>query len=234
MQHLFDTTYEVETPEAIDLSAKIAGPAPRALAYTIDLSIRLLALLLILAVLAFLGEVGWGVFFILSFAMEWFYPVLFEVLRQGQTPGKKMLGIAVVNDDLTPVTWSTSITRNLLRAIDILPFAYALGIITMACTQHFQRLGDLAAGSVVIYRKKYTTVTNLPPVKPSPPPIPLSIEDQLAITSFTQRHQEISSARQQELAAILQPLINQNKKDQHNNPVIHLHAVGNWLLGKRE
>ena len=121
MPSSIDTVYDVETPEAIDLTANLAGPLARTLAYSIDLCIRTGVSTVAIIILAFMNEAGWGVFLIVSFLLEWFYPVLFEVLRQGQTPGKKWLGLAVVNDDLTPITWSSSIIRNLLRAVDILP-----------------------------------------------------------------------------------------------------------------
>ena len=225
----YDTSYDVETPEAIDLSAQVVGPVPRVLAYSIDLAIRLVVLMLLTALFAFLGEAGWGLFMIFSFLFEWFYPVLFEVLRGGQTPGKKMLQIAVVNDDLTPVTWSTSIIRNLLRAVDMLPFAYVLGLVSMTCTQHFQRLGDLAAGSIVVHRRTTSKVFSLPQVKPQPAAMPLTLEDQLAIAGFTRRHDQISESRQQELADILEPLTGKKQRE----GVYYLQGIGAWLLGKR-
>lgn len=230
MHKPFDTSYEVETPEAIDLIAQVAGPVPRVLAYTIDLSIRLLILCILSVVLAFMGDAGWGGFMIFSFLFEWFYPVLYEVLRQGQTPGKKILGIAVVNDDLTPTTWSTSIIRNLLRAVDALPFAYVIGLISMTCTQNFQRLGDLAAGSIVIHRRETPKSINLPKVKSHPPAAQLTLEDQMAIARYTRRHEEISEARQEELANILEPLTGKKQKE----GVAYLHGIGAWLLGHRE
>lgn len=228
---MLDTSYHVETPEAIDLTAQLAGPIPRILAFTIDVSIRGLVLLLLMMVLAFMGSAGWGVFLVLLFLTEWFYPVLFEVLRNGQTPGKKSLRIAVVNDDLTPVTWSTSLVRNLLRAADILPFAYVLGLVSICTTRHFQRFGDLAAGSVVIHRRDADNKTvELPNVKSVPPPIPLGIEDQVAITGYLRRHNQLSDARKQELADILVDMT--GKKGPA--AVTYLQGVGSWLSGDRK
>ena len=229
MHPQLDTAYDVETPEAIDLCAQLAGPLPRILAYLTDFCIRGVVLIVAMTILAFLGKAGWGVFLIISFALEWFYPVFFEVLRRGQTPGKKILQIAVVNDDLTPVTWNASLIRNLLRAADVLPFGYLLGVVSVTCSQYFQRLGDFAAGTVVIYRKKAPHSVALPKVPPVAPAAGLlSFDDQLMIASFTRRHDQISPARQQELAEILAPLTHKQGED----AVAYLHSIGVWLLGK--
>lgn len=224
-----DTVYDVETPEAIDLTANLAGPLSRVLAYSLDLCVRSGVLTVATIILAFMNEAGWGVFLILSFLMEWFYPVLFEVLRQGQTPGKKWMGLAVVNDDLTPVTWSSSIIRNLLRAVDILPFAYCLGLVSMTCSKHFQRLGDFAAGTVVVYRKKNKIDEQLPDGEAMAPPVGLSIDDHLAIANFTRRHDQISLARQAELANLLEPVT--QLRDE--KAVKRLYGIGLWLLGAK-
>ncbi len=228
---MLDTSYHVETPEAIDLTAQLAGPVPRILAYTLDFTLRAVILGLVLIVLAFLGEAGWGIYFILMFIFEWFYPVLFEVLRQGQTPGKKAMEIAVVNDDLTPVTWSTSLIRNLLRAADMLPACYVLGLFAMCSTRHFQRMGDLAAGSVVVHRRVTKKQGNeLPEVTAYPPPVALTLEDQVALTGYAQRHGQLSTGRKQELAEILQDVTQKKGPD----AVMYLQGVGNWLLGNRK
>lgn len=231
MHKLLDTSYHVETPEAIDLSAQLAGPVPRALAYAIDLGIRFIVLALLMIMLAFMGVAGWGVFLIMMFVFEWFYPVYFEVLKAGQTPGKKRMNIAVVNDDLTPVTWSTSLIRNLLRAADALPNFYMLGFTSMCVSKHFQRFGDLAAGSLVIHRRDAEVVVNsLPDVTAYPPPVALDIEDQVAFTGFAQRQAQLSEGRKQELANILSDMTGKTGQ----SSVDYVQGVGNWLLGSRQ
>ena len=152
-----DTIYLVETPEGIDLQAELAGPIVRSLAYAIDLTIRAFALGIISIVLAFAGNIGIGIILLISFILEWFYPVFFEIYNNGQTIGKKMMGLTVVNDDLTAINWGSSLIRNLLRFADFFPFAYLCGFISMILTNKFQRLGDLAAGSLVIYKQKTIT-----------------------------------------------------------------------------
>lgn len=100
---VLDTHYHVETPEGIDLLLRPAGVVPRALAYTIDLCIRGLIMLVLMLGLAFLGKLGAGLGLLLTFIMTWWYMVLFEVLNQGRSPGKQMMGLRVVHDDGTPV-----------------------------------------------------------------------------------------------------------------------------------
>jgi len=224
-----DTTYLVETPEGIDLEAQLAGPVPRVLAYTIDLIFRAIVLTVLSMILLFFDRMGAGIFLVISFLFEWFYPVFFEIYRQGQTPGKRRMGLVVVNDDLTPVTWDASMTRNLLRTADFLPFAYLLGIISICVSKHFQRLGDIAAGTIVIHKKKVEDVVALPECEAVMAPFMLELEDQVALINFTQRHTQLTEARQQELADILKDITRQKPE----NAVSYLHGISVWLLGTK-
>jgi uncharacterized RDD family membrane protein YckC len=225
-----DTLYQVETPEGIDLHADIAGPVPRALAYAIDVGLRTAALMILGIVFMFLpGYSGQGLLLLLMFLLEWFYPVLFEVYRNGQTPGKKWLGLAVVNDDLTPVLWSASLVRNLLRAVDFLPLAYLGGLCSMVLNGRFQRLGDLAAGTLVVHRPPARAAGTLPECKPRAPFAALALDDQIALIDFAQRHGEISAERQRELANILSEMTGQRDAA----AVEHLRGIGAWLAGAR-
>ncbi len=226
---LLDTRYRVETPEGIDLEAQLAGPVPRILAYAIDLSVRTVALMIAAGVLGALGEVGNGIMLVLAFLLEWFYPVVFEVLNRGQTPGKQVIGIMAVNDDLTPVNWNTSLLRNVLRAADFLPLFYLGGLLSMVIDARFRRLGDLTAGTLVIHRERRGEELSLPPVPPRAPAIALDLDDQIAVIAFTQRHQQLSDSRQRELAGLLEPLTGTSGAD----AVQYLHSVGGWLLGDR-
>lgn len=223
---VLDTRYQVETPEGIDLHAQVAGPVPRILAYLMDVMLRGVVLFALSLVLYAAGNAGAGLLLVLAFLLEWFYPVLFEVYAGGQTPGKKAMQLTVVNDDLTPVNWSTSMVRNLLRAADFCPFAYFLGLLCMTLSRHFQRLGDLAAGTLVIHQEQEMACLSLPDIPPRTPPVPLSLEDQVAVISFTQRHQQLTRSRQQELAAIVQDLMQSDRE----HVVEHLQGMGCWLL----
>jgi uncharacterized RDD family membrane protein YckC len=198
-----DTRYQVETPEGIDLPLRPAGLMVRALAFAIDLGLRGLIVGLLFIVLAFLGKLGAGLGSILLFVVSWWYMVLFEVLNQGRSPGKQWMGLRVVQDDGTPIGWSASLLRNLLRFVDMLPFGYFLGAIS--CLQHptFKRLGDLAAGTLVIYREQALARPQLPAVQPRRPAFALTLTEQRAILGFAERQGELSAARVKELAAIL-------------------------------
>jgi len=198
-----DTRYQVETPEGIDLPLRPAGLMVRALAFAIDLGLRGLIVGLLFIVLAFLGKLGAGLGSILLFVVSWWYMVLFEVLNQGRSPGKQWMGLRVVQDDGTPIGWSASLLRNLLRFVDMLPFGYFLGAIS--CLQHptFKRLGDLAAGTLVIYREQPLARPQLPAVQPRRPAFALTLTEQRAILGFAERQGELSEARVKELAAIL-------------------------------
>lgn len=198
-----DTRYRVETPEGIDLILRPASLVPRALAFAIDLAIRGLVLLVMFVVLALLGQFGMGLGAILLFLVTWWYMVLFEVLNQGRSPGKQLLGLRVVHDDGTPVGWAASLTRNLLRFVDILPFGYTLGILSCLSHPAFKRLGDLAAGTLVVYRDEFPARPQLPEAAPLRAPFPLSLAEQRALLGFAERQAGLSSARRAELAALL-------------------------------
>ena len=228
---MLDTRYRVEIPGGIHLEAQVVGPIPRIFAFAIDLIIRgvILAVLSIASIPLGIGGVGGGFFLIILFVIEWLYPVLFELLARGQTPGKKLLGIAVVNDDLSPVTLGTSLIRNLLRTVDFLPLFYLAGIVTMLTNRRFQRLGDLAAGTLVISISKSAQTAAVEDILPLAPATRLSRSEQTSIVEFLQRSSQLSQPRQQELAAILEGITHQKGED----GVERLRRHGAWYLGIR-
>ena len=140
---MLDTGRRVATPEGIELSLRLAGPVARALAWTLDLMIRLAILFAAALSLSQLGNFGAGLFFLGWFLLEWLFPAACEVYWRGATPGKKLFGLMVLHDDGTPVRWPAALTRNLLRAIDFLPMLYATGLVAMLMNRDFKRLGDL-------------------------------------------------------------------------------------------
>ncbi|MCF5284466.1 RDD family protein, partial [Pseudomonas syringae] len=129
-----DTRIEIETPEGIDMLLRPAGLVSRALAFGIDFAIRAALVGLLFVLLQLLDKLGMGLAALVFFLVNWWYMVLFEVLNQGRTPGKRLLGLRVVHDDGTPIDWSSSLIRNLLRFVDMLPLGYGLGAIT--CLNH--------------------------------------------------------------------------------------------------
>ena len=222
---MIDTIRKFEVPEGVDLELRLAGPIIRINAWLIDFIIRTAIQLATYFFLLWLGKIGWGIMLLVIFVIEWFYPVLFEIY-QGATPGKKTLNLYVCHDDGTPVNWQSSMLRNLLRVADFLPFAYALGLLTMLTNRDFKRLGDLAAGTVVVYRNDKTSNITIPPVNPNPLPVPLTLTEQRAILDFAERHEFLSIPRRQELANILSTLT--GKKDDAS--VKELYQYANWLL----
>ena len=222
-----DTRYQVETPEGIDLPLRPAGLMVRSLAFGIDLGIRGAILGVLFLVLAFLGQLGMGLGSLLMFAVSWWYMVLFEVLHQGRSPGKQWMGLRVIHDDGTPIGWSASLLRNLLRFVDLLPFGYGFGAIS--CLQHptFKRLGDIAAGTLVVYSERPLARPQLPDALPRSSPAPLNLGEQRALLAFAERQAELSPARVNELAALLaQPLRISAPK-----AVSELNGIARGLLG---
>jgi uncharacterized RDD family membrane protein YckC len=198
-----DTRQRVETPEGIDLSLRPAGLVIRSLAFAIDLLVRGVLLIGLLLLLDALGEIGLGAGALLLFLVNWWYMVLFEVLNQGRSPGKQLLKLRVVLDDGTAIGWSASMIRNLLRFVDMLPVGYCLGALWCLHEPWFRRLGDLAAGTLVVYQDRPRAQ---PPRLASTPlvaPFRLEQADQRAILGFAERRSTLSDARADELANLL-------------------------------
>jgi len=226
---LLDNHCSVETPEGIDFVQTMAGPVPRILAYLIDFGWRGLVYVVLAVIAEFLGGLGTGLFLIFTFLLEWFYPVFFEVFKGGQTPGKKSMGLRVVNEDFTPIGWSASVIRNLLRAADFLPLFYVAGLVSMVLTGRFQRLGDLAAGSLVVYVDSQPSFKIDDTIKPIMPQQALTREERQGIISLTVRSGSISQSRQEELAGLLAPLTGE-----HGGASLkRLKGMGAWLLGRK-
>lgn len=203
-----DTRFRVETPEGIELALSVAGIVPRGLAFLVDASIRsVIYSAAAFGLILWLGDASTGPIFLVLFVTEWFYPVAFEVLWGGRTPGKAGLGLCVVHQDGTPVRLPASLLRNLLVAADFLPLAYGFGIVSMLCDRHFRRLGDLAAGTLVIHAAKTGPLAQIGiDATPAPPPVALDSEGQRAVIAFAERAPNLTAARADELAGLAAPL----------------------------
>ena len=205
---VLDTTRRVATPEGIELTLRLAGPVPRAIAWAIDLAIRGAILFAVSMLAGWLGAAGMGVILLTAFFVEWLLPAWFEASWNGQTPGKRAMGIAVLNDDGTPLRWPGALTRNLLRAVDFLPLLYGVGLVAMLANRDFKRLGDLAAGTVVVYANdKVVIERNIPDAAPIVPPIPLDLEEQRALLELAERSSSLTQERFEELAELPRPLV---------------------------
>lgn len=202
----------ISTPEGVDLELQVAGPLVRAIAFLFDTSFKLVIQLTCYYLLKQLGGSGLGLFMLVIFSLDWLYSVMFEVLWRGKTPGKAIMGIQVIHEDGTPVSWSASMLRNLIRFIDLLPFAYQVGLITMLLTRHFKRLGDLVAGTLVVYNEVQAEAYDLKVVpqanmNPKVPPMPMSPDEQLAIIHFDELSYRISESRACEIANTLSDVV---------------------------
>jgi uncharacterized RDD family membrane protein YckC len=229
---MIDTIHTVQTPEGVDLSLPVAGPVPRALAYALDVAIQSAGLAGVQTVLFAAGGSGFalGLSAIAAFLVNWFYAVCFEVLSHGQTPGKRIVGLRVVQENGTPIGWPASVLRNFLRVADFLPLLYLAGITSMCLDASFRRLGDLAAGTLVVHaeqRQRRARDAGIPiEERPVPPPLPLTLEEQGAVIAFAERAPLLSSARTHELAAIPAALT------RGAEPRARLLAMAAWLLGR--
>ncbi len=227
---MLDTTRRVATPEGIELTLRLAGPVPRALAWSVDFLLRVAVVLLVWMLAAYFGRAGWGLVLIAAFFVEWLLPAVFEARWGGQTPGKRLFGIAVLNDDGTPVRWPGALTRNLLRAVDFLPFLYGIGLSAMLLNRDFKRLGDLAAGTVVVYQAdKVATTRSIPPAPPQPPPLSLSPEEQRAVLELAERSSSFTRERFEELAELPTPLVGRAVRDAAATRML---GIANYLAGK--
>lgn len=227
---MLDTRLGVETPEGVLLELRPAGLVPRFAAFAIDLVIRFVVYLILSMTLGFAGEFGFGFLLIGMFLIEWFYPVAFEVWRRGATPGKRVMGIAVVEDNGLPVTFASSVVRNLLRFVDFLPFLYGVAVVSMVLTRDFKRLGDLAAGTRVVYVDPPARRRILPDVPPTAPARIPRPEVQQAMIELAERSARLTPERLRELCELAGRAIGLRGHDISESRIF---AIAAWLLGRR-
>jgi uncharacterized membrane protein SpoIIM required for sporulation/uncharacterized RDD family membrane protein YckC len=158
-----DRQLEMETPEHVAIGFDLAGPGSRFAAFLIDgiiVTVALIGLLIAMLMLALVvpapvGMVTFAVGMLLAFALFWGYFVFFEGFREGQTPGKRRLGLRVVQDGGYPLTLRGAAVRNLLRIVDIQPLpSWLLGGAFIMLHPRAQRLGDIAAGTIVVRERR--------------------------------------------------------------------------------
>ncbi len=149
-----DATVRLMTPERIVFDYPLGGPFRRFTAYLVDLC--LLTLLVVGTTMVSLTmsqgtASGWGLALIAYFLLSWGYGAFCEGIFNGQTLGKRALGLRVVSERGVPITGAQAILRNLVGAVDgLLPFSFMIGLSSMLLSRRFQRMGDLAAGTMVI------------------------------------------------------------------------------------
>jgi uncharacterized RDD family membrane protein YckC len=209
-----DSSLGVETPEGIEFVLYPAGFLIRSCAWGIDALIQGALTLTLVILLNALGDFfGLWLLLILMFALDWFYHAAFEVFRKGQSPGKQIMGIRVVNSDGSPVSPGASFLRNLMRFADTFMFLYLIAFLSMAVSPGFRRFGDWAGNTLVVYTEKALSpgrftapilrrpgipwLGNIPAIVPSRR---LSYQEKQGILMFARRYPILGKARADEIA----------------------------------
>lgn len=210
-----DDRITIATPEGVDLELTLAGVGSRFVSALVDFMLQIVLLVGVSGVGAAVGAFGNGygsvVVLLASFLVFAAYDVLFEVFAGGRTPGKRLNGLRVVLVDGSPVTFFTSAVRNVLRLVDILPGMYLVGIVTILVTRQNQRLGDVAAGTLVVReRTQQPSLRELRTTQPQPVPAAYAWDvtavsgDELAtVRSFLARRSDLTLEARYRLAADL-------------------------------
>jgi len=229
---VLDTVVAAETPEGILLELRPAGVTPRLYAFLLDWMIRLFLMYAGWMAAAVLGGLGIAFALILVFALEWLYPVVFELTPSGATPGKRTFRLKVVMDNGLPVTAAAAVTRNVLRVADFLPFVYGFGIVSVLLRRDCKRIGDIAAGTIVVYDRGTDAPSPVEGVEPIAPAIQLAPADQAAVIAFAARAPRLTAERLDELAALAAPASGDSGR---SGPEVTRRVLGvaQWVLGRR-
>ncbi len=245
-----DTTVDIITPENIAFNYRTAGPFRRFWAFLIDLCL-IVVILVVLVVLLFLvmyllslfaiftgsfqavmamGATLWAIIVVSGFVLFWFYGGLFETYMNGQTPGKRMLGIRVLTTEGKPINGLQAVLRTVLRLVESWPWlslhaldqfysepfvvgllivpTFIVGIVAMASNRRFQRVGDLVCGTMVVMEERHwlTGVAQVEdPRAPKlaeylPPKFEVSRSLARALATYVERRRYFSIPRRREIA----------------------------------
>ena len=208
--------------EGIDLDLVLAGIGSRGAAVMLDSVVQVVALIVIGFVSVQFGDAGAALFAIGVFGIVFGYPILMEAFAGGRTIGKMAVGIAVARTDGTPVTFLAATIRNVVRVIDLLPGVYTVGLISLLVTKRCQRLGDLAAGTIVVRPVRRTAPVGYDAgfgtglgggsarVLPEAPPeiatwdtSTLSLDEVAAVRAFLGRRHELAIGHRAQIAQTL-------------------------------
>lgn len=175
---LSDDYLSIETPENVAFGYTVAGLGSRFLAAVVDTLIILVLQILVNVTVVLIAvnvfrirlsadeldqSLAWllAVMGLLAFAFFWGFYIFFELLWNGQSPGKRLVGLRVIRKDGTPITLTESFVRNLVRLIDFLPAYYGVGVVAMFIDEQSRRLGDMAAGTLVVRDRAAITLESL-------------------------------------------------------------------------
>jgi len=147
-------TLALKTPEGITFSLPLAGPISRFLAWTVDAAAILAAGTILRQLLGQIGTLNRAfaetTYIIAYFVISIGYAIALEWFWRGQTLGKRVLGLRVMDEQALRLEFSQIVVRNLLRFVDMLPLAYLIGGMACFASRRSQRLGDLAANTIVV------------------------------------------------------------------------------------
>lgn len=240
MKAAIDTVVTVETPEGIAIAIRPAGFPVRGIAFAIDACIRWSVFGVMATALNAGGRMGTGLLLLVYFGINWLYPILFELLPGAATPGKHAMGLRVMMVNGLPITPAGSLIRNLLRAVDMLPAFYGFGVCTMLLRPDARRLGDLAAGTVVVYRNRATEPGAFGTAAPQPPPAPLSRQQRDAVAAFAWRVARLTPERAEEIAQLATASIPEQNGLSEGDRIAagasmtaRLIGIARWLHGER-
>ena len=244
-----DTVRAFTTPEHISFRYRTAGPLVRSWAWIIDLIVRA-AVLFVMAIPALLlgfkvgNQLGIGIWLVAYFLADWLFGAVCEWRWRGLTPGKKMCGIRVIGDDAQAPSLGACLLRNVLRFADVLPTP-ATGVVTMVFSGSFQRLGDLAAGTLVVYDQRATPARVIPSLEPAaqrllgilPPSQVAALDGETSrmIAAFVAARSRFHPTRRQEMAAPLVDVLRARwdiPSSPASDPDAFLCAVHRLLFGK--
>lgn len=216
------------TPEAVKLHADVAGVGSRSIALLVDTFLQAMVLVPVLFVGLGDGLSGTGetvVIAIIVFLVLWLYFPAFEWLWRGQTPGKRFQGIRVVRTDGQPVGLAPVLVRNLVRIVDVMMLPF-LALISMVITRRSQRLGDLAAGTMVVRERALPAPTVLSLrvagdwLAPSLDTTGFTERDYTVLRTFLARRSSLDLHARQQLAARLAARIREQLRERPGDVIV--------------
>jgi uncharacterized RDD family membrane protein YckC len=206
--------YSVLTPERVSLQYDIAGIGSRGAAAIVDTVIQFVSVT-VLAFGAFaagvvgalfgipnsaLGSLMLGLFALAVFVVMAGYYMVFEILWNGQTPGKRLLGVRVMRENGYPIRPVDSVVRNLVRIVDWLPGMYGVGVLTMLLNKRAKRLGDFASGTIVVREGARGAAAAMIPTVSTSRGYALSNSDATLVRDFLSRRVTMNTVARSELA----------------------------------
>jgi uncharacterized RDD family membrane protein YckC len=205
----YEDVRTIATPEGVELALPLAGIGSRFMGLLLDLTVQYVLLIgcALLAFYALGGVAGDIAVAIASLLLLLGYDVLFEVLGGGRTLGKRVAGLRVVLDTGAPIGLRASLIRNLLRLVEGVALLYVPAMISVLATGSNQRLGDLAAGTLVVRDPRAQPAVEPAPHDPSAyaswDVSAVSQDDLLAVRTFLSRRDQLDERARRDLAAHL-------------------------------